>query len=196
MVIYRNIDELINFVASCVGEGRKSLVISVDGVNGSGKSYLAWSLSNKYGYAYIDIDGNYLIQNNGKYIDFIKYNKLSEKITALSNTNKIMVVDGICILRVLNTIEINPDIKIYVKKIHFGHWRDGNLFDYKRNIDELLVERRESLEEFENISAHIEGRSSEINDSEEDMSHEIIRYHYEYKPDINADIVFERDVSR
>ena len=170
-------------------------MISIDGVNGSGKSYLSSFLSKKNGYSYIDIDGDYLIPNKGKYIDFIRYHELKAKITSLLTVNKIIVVDGICILKVLNRIGFNSDIKIYVKKLRLDLWRDGDLFDYHRNIADVLSEKRASLEDFENVSAYIEGRSPEINDSEEDMFHEIIRYHFEYEPDINADIVFERDVN-
>jgi hypothetical protein len=116
MIIYRNIVELINFVPSYFDEGRKSRIISVDGVDDSGKSYLASVLSRKY--------------------------------------------------------------------------------DYKRNIDDVLAKKKEDLEKFEEISASIEGRPSETNDSTEDFSDEIIKYHYEYKPDVNADIVFERAVNK
>ena len=195
MVTYRNINKLANYVKSRVDKRWKGVVISIDGVNGSGKSYLSSFLSKKNGYSYIDIDGDYLIPNKGKYIDFIRYNELKGKIAALLTGDKTIVVDGICILKVLNKIGFNSDIKIYVKKLRLGRWRDGNLFDYRRNIADVLSEKRASLEEFENVSACIEGRSPEINDSEEDMFHEIIRYHFEYEPDINADIVFERGVN-
>ena len=195
MVTYRSINKIFNYVTLCVDERRKGVVISIDGVNGSGKSYLSSFLSKKNGYSYIDIDGDYLIPNKGKYIDFIRYNELKAKITSLLTVNKIIVVDGICILKVLNRIGFNSDIKIYVKKLRLDLWRDGDLFDYHRNIADVLSEKRASLKDFENVSAYIEGRSPEINDSEEDMFHEIIRYHFEYEPDINADIVFERDVN-
>lgn len=195
MVTYRSLNKIFNYVTLCVDERRKGVVISIDGVNGSGKSYLSSFLSKKNGYSYIDIDGDYLIPNKGKYIDFIRYHELKAKITSLLTVNKIIVVDGICILKVLNRIGFNSDIKIYVKKLRLDLWRDGDLFDYHRNIADVLSEKRASLEDFENVSAYIEGRSPEINDSEEDMFHEIIRYHFEYEPDINADIVFERDVN-
>ena len=109
-----------------VGDKRSQL-ISIDGVDGSGKSYLSKFLVNEKGYSYIDID--------------------------------------------------------------------GRLFDYSCNIEDILNVKRKEAQEFESNAAFIEGREPEIlNNSEENMQDEIIRYHFEYQLENNADIIFENIV--
>lgn len=188
---------LQNFIDnfSCRVAENISQLISIDGVDGSGKSYLSEFLVKEKGYSYIDIDGDYLIPNDGKYIEFIRYSVLKADVIKLLSLKKIIIIDGICILKILENIDLEPDIKVYVKKIIFGEWRDGRLFDYSCNIEDVLAAKRKEAQEFENNAAFIEGREPEIlNNSEENMQDEIIRYHFEYQPENNTDIIFENIV--
>jgi uridine kinase len=178
---------------SCLVTNNKAHLISIDGVDGSGKSYLSKILIKENNYSYIDIDGDYLVPNNGKYIEYIKYRKLKSDVTQLLSSNMIVVVDGICTTRTLKNIDFFADIKVYVKKIILGKWRDGRSFDYSRNVKDVLAEKRKEAQEFENDEAYIEGKEPQIfNYSEENMKDEILRYHFEYQPENNADIIFER----
>jgi uridine kinase len=139
---------LQNFIDifSCRVAENISQLISIDGVDGSGKSYLSEFLVKEKGYSYIDIDGDYLIPNDGKYIEFIRYNVLKADVIKLLSSRRIIVIDGICILKILENIDLEPDIKVYVKKIIFGEWRDGRLFDYSCNIEDVLAAKRKEAQ--------------------------------------------------
>ena len=192
MQTYKNPSKIIQRIEILIPE-KKLQLISIDGFSGSGKSYLSKMIVESNNYSYIDIDGDYLIPNNGRYINFIKYEKLkSDILNLVSNGNKV-VSDGICILKVLECIGFKPDFKIYVKRIHNNQWRDGKHLDYTTDVEDALSARRAENQQFENDDAYIEGREPEIIDSsEEDMTHETIRYHYSYQPDVTADLTFQR----
>jgi cytidylate kinase len=192
MITVCSVKDVINSVENIL-DTRNVRIISVDGVDGSGKSYLANALSQPSKYSYVDIDGEYLISNNGKFIEFVNYEKLKSDIDNYLSSGSIAVVDCICITKVLNNIDLNADVKIYVKKIMAGEWRDGKQFDYSRNIEDVLCEKRQLAQEDENDEAIIEGREPKIlNFSEENMKDEIVRYHFQYQPENNADIILER----
>lgn len=194
MIKFSCLQNLIDNFSCRVAENRSQL-ISIDGVDGSGKSYLSKFLVKGKGYSYIDIDGDYLIPSHGKYIEFIRYSVLKADVKKLLSSKRIIVIDGICTLKILKNIDLEPDIKVYVKKIIMGEWRDGRLFDYSCNIEDVLAVTRKEAQEFENNAAFIEGREPKIlNNSEENMQDEIIRYHFEYQPENNADIIFENMV--
>lgn len=191
MQTFKNPSNLIQKVEILVAEKNLHLV-SIDGFSGSGKSYLSKVIVESNSYSYIDIDGDYLVANNGRYIDFIKYEKLKSDIfNFISNEDKV-VIDGICILKVLERIGFKPDIKIYVKGIHNNQWRDGKHRDYATSVEDALFNIRVKNQQFENDAAYIEGREPKLIDLlEENMTHETMRYHYSYRPDITADLIYE-----
>lgn len=193
MITVASVKDVINSVENILNT-RNVRIISVDGVDGSGKSYLANALSHSSKYSYIDIDGEYLFSNKGRFTVFVNYEKLKLSIDNYLSFGNIAVVDCICVTKVLKNIDLNADVKIYVKKIMAGEWRDGKQFDYSRNVEDVLCEKRRLAQEFEYDEAIIEGREPEIfNLSEENMKDEIVRYHFEYQPENNADIIFERE---
>jgi len=180
MITVVSVQDAINTVENIIG-ARSVRIISVDGVDGSGKSYLAKFLSHSSKYSYIDIDGEYLIPNNGKFIEFINYKKLKSDINCFLASGYILVIDGICATKILKNIGLEADVKIYIKKTIAGEWRDGKLFCYSRKIGDVIDERRKMLQESEIDEANIEGRVPEIfSFSEENMKDEILRYHFEY----------------
>lgn len=192
MQTYKNPSKIIQKIEILIAE-KKLQLISIDGFSGSGKSYLSKMIVDSNSYSYIDIDGDYLIPNNGRYINFIKYEKLKSDILNLVSNGDKVVSDGICILKVLDCIGFKPDIKIYVKRIHNNQWRDGKHLDYATDVENALTARRAEIQQFEKDDACIEGRKPEIiNFLEEDMTHETIRYHYSYQPDVTADLTFQR----
>jgi adenylate kinase family enzyme len=149
-------------------------VISIDGVDGVGKSTLARKITEELSLPHIEIDAFVQAQKGG-YINYIDYDRLSERIVQPMISNQMIVVEGICVQQVLNKISLNPDVSVYVKVInHYGLWMDQiRLFPPDRSADEMIDERmakRFSL-------GHIE---------------ETIRYHYTFKPHENADFIFER----
>jgi hypothetical protein len=193
MITVNSIKDITNTLEEIVSI-KNAGIVSVDGVDGSGKSYLACELSKSSKYAYFDIDGSYLIPNNGKFIEFINYKKLKSDINYFLASGHVVVIDCICSTLILKKIDLIADVKIYVKKTIVGEWRDGKLLNYSRNVEDVLAEKRKISQELEYDEANIGGREPEIfNFSEENMKDEILRYHFEYQPENNADIIFERE---
>ena len=196
MLIFKEIEQLLLYIKNYLNE--QPLIISIDGKEGSGKSTLSKTISDKLGFVYIELDSDrYLEKNKGQYVKFISYDTLKEDITKLLENRKNIVIEGICILKILNIIGIKPSIKIYIKRMSKdGHfWYDEKLFDYSKSPDEIIEQEDENLQEFIRISAEIEGKTFDPIPLEESIFHEIIRYHFEYKPDLEADIIFERPES-
>ena len=68
----------------------------------------------------------YLNRNKGGRFKFIKYEILFNEIKQIVTSGKIPIVDSVCILKILNKININSDLKIYVKRLSsYGYWYDG-----------------------------------------------------------------------
>jgi hypothetical protein len=95
MIKFISIDKLANFISSKADYN--SCIISMDGVDGSGKFYLSIYLK-KTKYQYIDIDGEYLIPNTGKYVGYFIQRKINSLwirifIEVLSLWSGLSVVD-------------------------------------------------------------------------------------------------------
>lgn len=189
MIQFKSIEKLADFISAIAD--RNPCIISIDGVDGSGKSCLSHYLTHNTKLRYIDIDGEYLIPNLGKYVSCIEYDKLESDIYQSLVSGDSVVVDGICISKILENIGLIANIKVYVKNFVLGKWFDGDLFDYSCNIEDVIAAKRKDDQEFADIEATIECRGTAIVAcSEESMKEEIIRYHFEYHPDHSADIIF------
>ena len=84
MIVIKEYDELQNFISNYITD-KKNSIISIDGVNGCGKSTLSSKISQNFtNIIHIDIDDeNFLEQNKGGYINYIKYDFLKNKILDL-----------------------------------------------------------------------------------------------------------------
>ncbi|MCK5164138.1 MAG: hypothetical protein KAQ72_10480 [Desulfobacula sp.] len=111
-----------------------------------------------------------------------------------SATNYQFQVLPICILQILNRIELKPTIKIYIKRLHGNQWRDGRDLDYTVDVEDIMSDRKINNQEFEYGVANIENRKPKIFSSrDENMIDETIRYHHTYKPDKTADFTLLRN---
>jgi adenylate kinase family enzyme len=193
MKIFNNVDELkieiVNFVNS-----NNIKIISFDGKNGSGKSTLAKSLCEDEGYIHLNLDDEeYLDNEKGTFIDYIKYDILDKKIKENMNNMKVTIIDGICILKILENLKIKSELKIYVKKLSwYGYWYDENYFDYEKKAEDIIQESENSIKQSMNYKAEKQNDPSLKYVFKKSIFHEIIEYHHEYKPDENADILYER----
>jgi len=100
---------------------RKGLIIGIDGFDGLGKSSFAEKLYKDINAKYIALDDikNLYMENNEKF-KFKKetLEKLKNKIEELIQ-NKNLVIDGICLLEILNRIDKKCDFLIYIKGVSF-----------------------------------------------------------------------------
>jgi len=90
--------------------------IIIDGDDHSGKSPLACKIANALGAKVISLD-EYLCKPGCPYCDQIDYESLQNDI--LSSAQKI-VIEGVCVLKVLAKINAQFDYHIFMKRILFG----------------------------------------------------------------------------
>ena len=106
--IIQNDSDLANILLrSCPKEG--FFLISIDGLNQAGKSTLAKNLVKLMDTECIEVY-HYLEKHKGGYIDYIRYNDLRESINRIRQKSRVLIIDGICILEILNRIGIKPAI--------------------------------------------------------------------------------------
>ncbi len=172
----------------------KIRVISIDGDTGAGKSTLAQSISNKMEIEHLKLDKErYFHQNQGGCLKYIKYEILLSDINEIDNSGNIAIVDSVCVLKILDNIEVKSDLKLYVKRLSsYGHWYDGSKFDYTRSAAEIIQEEINGammVNQVVNLPANTYDADSVRRNTLQD---EIIEYHFEYRPDDGADIVYNR----
>jgi len=149
-------------------------IISIDGVDGVGKSTIACKIAEELSLPYIEID-TFVQEQQGGYIDHIDYDRLSESIKQAIITKQMIILEGICVQQILKKLGLNSYTKIYVKVIdNYGFWMDQiRFFPPDKSADEMIAERKAKGFSL----GHVE---------------DIIRYHYTFKPHENADYIFER----
>jgi hypothetical protein len=165
---YNKISDLINEFAKHTCSD-KPLIIGIDGAVGSGKTILSYCMGCKLKFPVINLD-QFLNMNSGGYLSQIRYNDLEEYIKSKSKAGKTIIVEGACLLKIFDKIQIKHDFLVYVKRMscNNGRW----------------------CEELE-LSGHGKIIENPQNDLEK-LSNEIILYHNEFNPSINAHYCFER----
>jgi Cdc6-like AAA superfamily ATPase len=182
----KSIDDITEI--SAILSEKQYKYISIDGVDGTGKSTIAGLLAKKLNYKHINID-DFLEINKGYYVKNIRYRDLEETIQKAGTA---IILEGVCVLDVLSQLEIKPDFMIYIKRItEYGFWRDGQLYNVEGDIDEFIEKENRDLYDFSKDMARIEGTKFDPNDCNiSKLREEIIRYHHKYKPHEKADLIF------
>lgn len=170
----------------------QSIIISIDGKDGSGKSHLALCLCcRNENFIYFDLDTHYWSSKKLPYVENIDYEILKNNIHNTLSDNEIVVIDGVCMLSILEKLSLNPTIAIYIKKVNdSGWWIDGKEFNYDLDLEEVFENKREVSRKWSELEGFDQNRDlKSVTDI--DISYEIIRYHFRHKPDKNADIIYE-----
>lgn len=145
-------------------------IVSIDGVDGVGKTTLSVKIARELCLPIIELD-DFVEENQGGYVNYIDYDCLLEKIIS----NKSAVVEGICVLQVLNKIQIEPDVSVYIKVVDRYGFCNGQIKYYPpdKTADEVINDRKSK-----GFSVGYEA--------------DVIHYHYSFKPYENSDIFFQR----
>ena len=169
-------------------------VITIDGDTGAGKSTLAGFVTERTGVIHLKLDSErYLHQNKGGCLKYIKYEILLNDIKELVDDGKIAFVDSVCILKILNNINVESDLKIYVKRLSsYRYWYDGDRFNYSRTAAEIIREEEDRAKRLSNVIESSTGIMYRNSVKENTLHDEIIEYHFEYKPDETADLIYNR----
>lgn len=154
-------------------------------------------MSDKLSISHFNIDDQYLDKSKGSYVDYVEYAKLYESILEILNEGKTVIIDAVCVLKI-NNISLNSDLKIYVKCLNRNnYWSQGRNMDYTKSVDEIIKQDRENLKTFSEIfkdtfnDINNNNQKKEFEYTEKSSFHDVLRYHFEYKPDLNSDIIFE-----
>jgi hypothetical protein len=143
-------------------------VVAIDGVDGSGKSYLRAQLAACIeGSTEVDLD-DHLVRNQKKFVGALRLDDLAANLPRQG----FVLISGVCMRDVLQRIGLSADVHIYVKRMARWGWADE---------DEVEGPATVALTE----AAGIAGRASAL-------AAEVIAYHQRFRPQDCADIIYER----
>lgn len=154
-------------------------VVAVDGSHGSGKSRLASALGALMGLSVIHLD-DFLNRKQGAYLPFLDYPRIASSVAS----EGACIIEGVCVLGVLDRISVKPDALVYVKRTYRNVWTEEDDLVSDLPVDEHLARIRVNLAPL----AQRLGESGELG-----LSEEVIRYHLKYRPLKGASIVFLRE---
>jgi hypothetical protein len=167
------------------------ILIGIDGRDGAGKTTLAKALGQCTGAAVVSLD-DFVAKNRGSYVPHLRTGDLRE---ALSSAGRPAIVEGVCLLAVLEALSLEPDLLVYVKRIRDdGYWYDHDVCDPEED-EETLIERLSREEAaFAPLAARLSGKPEPEGDDPglSPLNEEIVRYHCRYRPSRRARIVFLR----
>ena len=86
-------------------------LIGIDGYHGAGKSTIARAVARRLSFACVHLD-DFLNGKQGGFVDFIQYDDLESALQP-----RPLVVEGVCLLEVLNRLRIIPDVVVYVQPV-------------------------------------------------------------------------------
>jgi len=193
-MVTRDIQEVKDLISSRFNDGIK--IISIDGWTGSGKSTLAESFNENSEMEIISFD-DYFEKHTGLYLEVFHFDELKARILKEIDSKKNILIEGICLNQILLNISIESDYKIYIKELGgLEDWYHEKYLDETKTTEEIFMKDDEELkvdifEDSDNIR--------EDNPNDDDLSkqrkgvfYDLVRYHREYKPQDNGDIIFER----
>ncbi|WP_435274836.1 hypothetical protein ACMAZF_16485 [Psychrobium sp. nBUS_13] len=113
-------------------------IIAIDGDLGGGKSIIANELSEKTQIPVVHVD-DFLVPRTGRYVDSIQYLDLEKSIR---KSGRPMIIEGICLLDVLNRIDLEHNQYFFIKRKENTPYKDSVLLseigDYIRRNSETI----------------------------------------------------------
>lgn len=91
-----------------LADSRKGL-IAIDGYHGTGKSTVAREVATRLRLPCVHLD-DFLIRNQGAFLECLRYDQLS-----LALRQRPVIVEGLCMLAVLQKLAITADVFIYIR---------------------------------------------------------------------------------
>jgi adenylate kinase family enzyme len=155
--------------------------IAFDGINGAGKSHLARELKTEFGLTWIELD-RYLMPHQDSFVPSLRTKQLERDLVDLPE----FVIDGICLLQVLEILRVESVTVVYVKRMCNSKWEDKSFLVPCGTEEEHVAQCRLNHEQI--VKATGDGRSFALDE-------EIIRYHARYRPHQRASICYERNAT-
>lgn len=141
-------------------------------------------------YVHINLD-DYIEENRGTFVDYVDYDVVQKRV---SKGKEPILIEGVCLLAVLEELQLNLDLLIYVKRINdSGVWGDEDDCDVVGDIDELMAETKQRPMIMIAVWEDNEIDPDDVHKYPK-LHEEIIRYHHRFRPQDKADIIYKRMV--
>ena len=161
--------------------------IGIDGFTGCGKSTLAMDLSTSLDFDLLSID-DYLDQNQGKYLDHLRLEDLQKVYESQFGG---CIIEGVCLLQVLEAAQLGIDVLIYIKRMHREIWADERECDVNpENVNHAIGEMGGLVTLFSTMEVDNPG---ELKAGLPKLVEEISLYHASYRPIDNANFFYLRN---
>ena len=177
------IDALTSDLSDCSG-----FLIGIDGIDGAGKSQLGRRLSTALHVPLVSLD-DFLEEHRGTYVEHLRMPEIAELIRMPR-----AVVEGICLLSVMEKVGLSLTRLIYLKRLGpYGDWRDRDVCDPQEPVEQVITHLDEQAKKFSQVAAQLEGEDESESDEAglTPLRKEIITYHARYRPHLRADYVLQ-----
>ena len=163
-------------------------VVGVDGVQGVGKSTLARRLANECGLCLVSLD-DFLNPDQNRYVDALRIGEAQSACRAVLDAGARLVVEGLCLLEVLDRIGIRADILIYLRRCSpTGRWEDEQDFTWQGTEEDLVARITDRALRGRTLLA---GRFGSTTTRPPALKIEVARYHLRRRPHEHADLSVE-----
>ena len=161
---------------------------------GCGKTTMTDSLAPKLDAAVIHLDDFVEKNEHGFYLDFIDCGKLAKELEAASSQDRCVIIEGVCVLRALQRIGVETDYHVYIKHIKelgagYYWWDKDHLYGNARTYEEKIDQDAARSKRWSELEA-MNGEDADDEPVIDGLRRDIIRYHFDFRPDENADEVF------
>lgn len=158
-------------------------IIGIDGMYGAGKTWLTQKLEVLIPAPAVYLDCHIDKKQDG-YVPFLRIDDVQCR---LSDADRVVLVDGVCLLAAAERCGFKVDKLVYVKRMTpYGSWADFDLCDPEQDPDEMIRKEMEQSrmfnEEMGSRADHEPGPSG--------LDQELIRYHVAHVPVARADYIF------
>jgi hypothetical protein len=122
-IVVHNTAELVKQIRKRIRSTNR-FVIGIDGFMSSGKSPLSATLADKLNATHIELD-NFFTPPIENYVNDLPIGDIA---TTLKQHNRdSIVIEGLCLLDVLDRISLQVDVLVYIKRFsEEGIWQDGD----------------------------------------------------------------------
>lgn len=156
-------------------KSNKHNLVAIHGAPLAGKSTLAEFIAEELCAVLIRVDDFILKNPKGCYTDFIDKARLREVLGISLANNPYVVIEGMCLLDILEKIKFKPSFIVYAKNQYDNDW-----INYDLSEDQL----NQKLEEVNSIMKFVPNSDGECLDKDNSI------YHYKYKPVRCSDLIY------
>ncbi|PLZ01138.1 hypothetical protein CY652_17810 [Burkholderia sp. WAC0059] len=91
-------------------------LVTFDGDLHAGKTTLARKIGEALGHPVLDLDG-YLLREQGNFVNALRITELTRDIGKALDSSSVVLLSGVCMLRVLEIAKLDTSLSIYVRRL-------------------------------------------------------------------------------